>query len=1350
MGSDPPPILQPLVADPRRQAIPTLRGYVYQVARTVLTWLELPVDEIIVVEGAEDFDRITPEEGVVHQVKDLTANVTLRSVDVHKAIENLWIVRRENPTRKVQFRFLTTAQPGTEDGNPFGIPGLLFWNKVRSETDVTVRLTGATAMKAFLETRPFSADLQVFLHDASPQEVFDRLIAPLRFDTALESIEKVEEEICRQLILLGEIFRVPPDDAVKVMDSLLAEVLRTATSSGERVLDRAQLLHVFGRQSMVTIPRADLQRLDQMAEVMRALSAQLLGGGRPVALPARGTVLQAVPPLPRRYLERPHLRAAISEAAAANGVAIIEGSLRSGKTTAAVDFAVQDGRQWYWLDLSVASGLEAVALMRTASAEVTAGGPIGGVIVDGLPQAVAVASALGFVLEELITAVHSGHGAVIVTAAQPMSNATIQGPHMAEATSIAIGPFSPDETRLFLLVRGCDEAVADRWTRVLSLTTGGAPLLVQARVAALEDRGFPEPTVGDMLEAPPEILKARRDIRLTAAESLPSPAYELLARLSLITHPFDRDLAARIAAVTPSVPTPGDQLDRLVGSWIEDLGSERYRLYLIGNFLGTGAHGNTWATEMHAAIGSSMLQKQTLTTIDAANILYHGLVSEDDNVIGIILRAMFSADPEAWASFAEAAPFVSAIWVGNALRPTKLSTGVMAELRLAQIRIDLLDKGRVSDSLWHTFEEEFVAGSGDPAVRVTRFLAVTEVLFRGGRLMPFRRVFPLVQEWADLAAEFITEEILAGASHAFVTNEKGAFDPVATIGFTLLANIDSPASLGGLLDALADTEPDFQRSVLALVNRDRGLAHGFVQKIWLPSISDDRTGSEASIQAMHRAYGVMKNLGLDMLADVFAEAVVRVVLDFDAGAEEALRLADEMLADDTGGPRPDLLAARANVLFDSDSMPAALEILREVLPAREWDGYELTPLADYRRAAIAEVNAGNWLSAAFWLESAQAKLLAEPNLLWKIASGVDAAYAFWRAGDSSRALQPLREAVDLLVTLQINEENRPQFMVLKRIGHTIMVMCGRGGDQGFEAPDIPCASNLNTDVPDEGAPVPPTPVDVILEHAITFEFLSRGGNHIALAHEERVLHSPLPIVRALAGWTAIFRAARAGSTRGIVSLIDAAFRATTEVARSAGLATASDSRDPTEIQYLFTACCIVPGLACVIDETQIAAWRREAAEVGRAEEFAPTLTALDAIFVTGETNVDAGLAGAHGDVLVQALSAIRYAGARQMSPALWLTFHGICASVLSKFPYRAIAGALLEDIVQRRWEMLVEQRFAVSNPRITVPILQEALDAPGHPWRRVYRILQAAEAAASASLPAPTRDALKELAERQA
>ena len=111
---------QPLNANPDRQANDSLRGYRYQILHSVNAWLDLAEDEILFLEGAEDFDTVSDDVATAVQVKSTEHNITLRSQEVTDAIDHYWELQANNPDSRVKLRLLTRSRIGTEQGNPFG------------------------------------------------------------------------------------------------------------------------------------------------------------------------------------------------------------------------------------------------------------------------------------------------------------------------------------------------------------------------------------------------------------------------------------------------------------------------------------------------------------------------------------------------------------------------------------------------------------------------------------------------------------------------------------------------------------------------------------------------------------------------------------------------------------------------------------------------------------------------------------------------------------------------------------------------------------------------------------------------------------------------------------------------------------------------------------------------------------------------------------------------------------------------------------------------------------------------------------------------------------------------------
>lgn len=89
---------KPLEHDPAREAVDPMRGYSYQILSSVLVWMGLADDQVLFLEGAEDFDVLQGQDALAVQIKDTagSGNITLRTPSVISAIEHYWDHRQRN------------------------------------------------------------------------------------------------------------------------------------------------------------------------------------------------------------------------------------------------------------------------------------------------------------------------------------------------------------------------------------------------------------------------------------------------------------------------------------------------------------------------------------------------------------------------------------------------------------------------------------------------------------------------------------------------------------------------------------------------------------------------------------------------------------------------------------------------------------------------------------------------------------------------------------------------------------------------------------------------------------------------------------------------------------------------------------------------------------------------------------------------------------------------------------------------------------------------------------------------------------------------------------------------------
>ena len=163
--------IQPLNTDPKRQANDSLGGYRYQIWHSVDAWLDLADDEVLYLEGAEDFDIISPENITVVQVKNTQHNITLRSQEVNDAINRYWELRIDNPGRKVNACFRTRSQRGVERDNLFGKDqrGLDLWGDCLGNEETITKIS------QFLQTTgKISQEVANFLKKTKPQQIYEQ------------------------------------------------------------------------------------------------------------------------------------------------------------------------------------------------------------------------------------------------------------------------------------------------------------------------------------------------------------------------------------------------------------------------------------------------------------------------------------------------------------------------------------------------------------------------------------------------------------------------------------------------------------------------------------------------------------------------------------------------------------------------------------------------------------------------------------------------------------------------------------------------------------------------------------------------------------------------------------------------------------------------------------------------------------------------------------------------------------------------------------------------------------------------------------------------------------------------
>src|SRR5215213_9694514 len=249
--------VEPLQSDPKRQAMPSLRGFEYQIWQSVLQWVTLKPEQVLFLEGAEDFDLVSSGHAETVQVKDTAASgtVTLNSLAVIEAIVHFWEHHINNPSHVVLFRFLTSSCRGMERSNSFGgVRGLDHWDHCKHPDSTLAEL------RAFLLTKDgLPPGLTDFISNASASELRERLIRRITWDTGQGDHATIKEVIRRRVIGIGaNLFSVPPYEAEKVVPHLFTHAFEVARDKSARRLDVTDFLELLQTHSTIRIGRSAL------------------------------------------------------------------------------------------------------------------------------------------------------------------------------------------------------------------------------------------------------------------------------------------------------------------------------------------------------------------------------------------------------------------------------------------------------------------------------------------------------------------------------------------------------------------------------------------------------------------------------------------------------------------------------------------------------------------------------------------------------------------------------------------------------------------------------------------------------------------------------------------------------------------------------------------------------------------------------------------------------------------------------------------------------------------------------------------------------------------------------------
>jgi hypothetical protein len=989
-----------LPGDPRRQAVYSIQGTVYQAWWSIDAWLRLTnADEVIYLEGAEDFDIVKHDTAITVQVKQNTGSVSLGTARAHQALENFWTLCCKASSRRIDFHYLTTSTIAMEQGANFdGLKGIDAWRAAQTSPELVGKITEYLKQKL-----PATSSLRAFLTSATPEAIRLRLIERFHWFTEQPDVAAVRHSVNDRIcVLLGNMGRsISLSSSVqKYLESHFWEVV-LKPSPAERCLTRGELLRQVEAATTTYLPIP----LDQLPDIL---------GNAPPGLNLLTLLIQKSPRPPDPLLRRPALTQRLKELVNQRRIVLLTGSVYKGKTTLAQLVASALCPEAWWINLTERPPTQVDTLLLALASRVESGDCPKLIIIDDLdvsPTAHRVyRDSLGLLLHR---ATASGHGVILTAQGASSHSAVVQD--FTNIELLDVPELSTEETETLCLEHGCPESLSNIWGTLVAMWTRGHPKLVQVRLGELVDRGWPKPSATDLTTQSPAVTSARQMAQQLLSGSVSGPVAEFVYMVSECSVLMHRIIAIRLAESVDGLRNAGDILDNLTGKWLERIEESWFR----STALLKGVATEVWSPEKyklaHIRLYDAILAKGTLEPREAAALLFHAFVGQDRaRLVHTAMRLQTIESHDASHEVERQLLWlpVVALEAGQSITDDVVACVILRQLQFRAA--STLD----SDTLPQICERwtEDIERIPNREVRpMMSAMMCFSIGFSQSLKVPLKPRLQAIAGIGTLPVELQefhvdrTRDLLAGADLAAAG--------IPDIGTTeqmmylfAIRHVRDIASLEELLRWLVGAPENIQQQFDAILEWSIVQSLGaFVQGAWSAKHEETRDW-ESWLKLFEQMDDYARRRASPRLGREVAKANAIILTEYLNRSTDALTVLDDAVS--AFGSSAVLSEQRANVLFHKQDDEKVLEIWTE-LSSDPANKARLDPFA-YRRAGISAARLKRWPEAEHIFLAAASSLKSGSFELTKFGLQVDGALVAFLRGDHATASRILAEAVLML------------------------------------------------------------------------------------------------------------------------------------------------------------------------------------------------------------------------------------------------------------------------------------------------------------------------------------------------
>jgi tetratricopeptide (TPR) repeat protein len=1338
---NPEPLL-PLPADPKRQADAMFRGCEYQVWQTVNAWTDLKSDQLLFVEGAEDFDLVAPDGAVAIQVKNAVQPISLRSKDVQDAIQHYWELRASHSNTRVYLRFLTRATIAVERDAPFGqgVAGLSLW--MRPElTDQECK-----ALSDFLASLDrVGQDLKQWLPAASPAQIRGELIEGITWETFAEGVEYVERTVKRRLATRGETLGIPPSVATRVAGRLFNEIWKTLRKKTDRFLDWLRLQELWEEETRVSVPLVEHQQMLRLLVAKESASHVFTRQFQNGAPPFAGVVAQ-----------RSRLVDEIYERLRSNGFLHIHGSTRMGKTTLAKLVVRRHEGQWLWWSAARRPGGEIARNLRILIRELNDQSGLISVVLDDLDFTATAALEFEETLGELIATIRGRRGNLLITAQKPLSIPLLHAFGLSADQMTTVPNLSQEEVAEIAEGLGCPEENREKWTAVVRALTAGHPHLVAVHLLTLRGNNWPAPTTNALNGVGAKVEEEKRESR-QLLNSLPLEQREALYRLSVFPGVFRRDHGIAILSSPPPLQQPGDLFDPLLGPWLESLHGGYFTLSPLISGCAKQAFSPVDFRNLQIAALNVLHECDPRRLIDGSSAFRLAWELRDVSKLASFALSWASMDEDSRAKWAEYVGWF--IFKCHKPGETLLPENPMVSLLLRQHQLNLAVNARPEQAIrvYRSWRAECASRTLSALERIT---ISSTVLPQTELSLPGAEVILLISEFAaamtespGLAAQLPTAPDLPELSWL-----SDVSDAVSTLGLFVCWRCKTITFLDELLDGLEATSTEVRTRILQGFALDEGHLRLAFSRTWITESERDNPDWNRCVSVFEKAYQLglaweSKNLAL---AAISAIAVVQDEYLRDSAKAHAMI---NQLAGAAGLDSHQIDDRRANIYFSEGKFTEAEAHWSRALSRWPAPTNAIDQSAAFaaRSAGVAAAKIGKWDAAAAWFEQVQ-KWLPEPkDRPFAAGALADAAYAFWKAGKPKEAVAAIIEAWTVADSLHIEEEDLRAFATQKRVAHLIAwfhaVISGARETQLLEPIAGMCS---NPDVSEKIRELAPAESAAVWIFLMRMERKCDAGDKAASLGKPIVEASKSILTRPIIDLEIITRAILSGDVADLPKKCIGFTVASRETALAYPKAANSFVQGVEPEMFnrkdrLIGAPLFLVGVASAASvgvplEALLTSWRASVVTNPFSKDWNDWFSEIESALTASPSAATAAFWSGTGAIESIALGVLNILLGHRCSPEQLFAAHARLLCLESASPWFRETGQLICRLVERAWMHAIETPALLRQPRFSIPEIRAACSGAGTGLQKAARILLAARNAISTTLSSEVRASVENLA----